>query len=80
MAPEEGDVMKLYVWVDPYAVSYGNSMVFAVARNLREAKKVAKKGKAYAHGKYAKETPEIELGEPTRVVDLPCAEWHIWQE
>ena len=24
--------------------------------------------------------PSAVLGEPTRIVDLPCAEWHEWSE
>ncbi len=81
--------MKLYVWHEPYGVSYGMSMVFAVAPNLREAKKRAARGGVFRFGldfSDEKRFPndqhvrKTELGEPSRVVDLPCAEWHEWSE
>lgn len=73
--------MKLFVWANPYPVSYGNSMVFAVAENLADAKKQARRGKAYWYSEYAQDhIPKARLGKPTRVVELPCAEWHEWQE
>ena len=76
--------MKLYLWADPYQVDYGSSMAFAVAGTLAAAKKQAAKGLAYKYGKYKQDWSPTELaaklGEPTRVVDLPCAEWHEWSE
>ena len=73
--------MKLYVWCDPYSVSYGSSMVFAIAENLRDAKRQAANGKAYAYGEFRQEhVPAVKLGQPHRVVKLPCAEWHEWSE
>lgn len=73
--------MKLFVWCDPYSVSYGSAMVFAVASDVDEARKIAASGECYSFGKYSDGTPpSLVLGEPTRVVDLPCAEWHTWQE
>lgn len=73
--------MKLFVWVDPYPVSYGSSLVFAVASDLEEARKVAKSGGAYAYGRHLQDhSPGVELGEPDRVLPLPCAEWHEWSE
>jgi hypothetical protein len=76
--------MKLYLWAEPYAVNYGSSMVFAVAATLAAAKKQAAKGLVYKYGKYQQDwSPKdiaAKLGEPTRVLDLPCAEWHEWSE
>ncbi len=72
--------MKLFVWADPYKVYYGTAMVFAVAEDLESAKAEAARGEAYAYGKYAEVNPGVALGDPTRIVDLPCAEWHKWQE
>lgn len=73
--------MKLYVWVSPYHVPYGSSLVFAVAENVREARKQASKGPMYSFGEYGQSrNPGVALGEPTRVLALPCAEWHEWQE
>lgn len=74
--------MKLYVWVDPYDVSYGSSLVFAIAGSVEEARLMAAKGNAYAYGKHSQPIPmqASKLKEPTRIVDLPCAEWHEWSE
>ena len=73
--------MKLYVWADPYHVILGSSMVFAVANNLREAKKIAATGRAYSFVHIKDERPQnCPLGKPLRVVKLPCAEWHEWSE
>ena len=76
--------MKLFIWVDPYRVSYGSSMAFAVAETLEDAKKQAASGRTYSYGKYEQDWNPTELGEklgePDRVLDLPCAEWHEWKE
>jgi len=76
--------MKLFVWCDPYQVTYGSAMVFAVAATEATAKKQAAKGLAYKYGKYRQDGSMADLagrlGKPDRVVDLPCAEWHEWSE
>ncbi len=73
--------MKLYVWANPYKVRYGSSMVFAIAESLEAAKQQARHGDGYSYGEFSNAAPtNTELGEPTRVVDLPCAEWHEWSE
>lgn len=79
--------MKLFVWANPYPVSYGSSMVFAVAETLEAARAEILGGNRYSYGEFFDgsgapiPTAQIEkLGEPTRIVDLPCAEWHMWQE
>lgn len=73
--------MKLFIWADVYPVNYGDSMLIVVAETLEEAKTLAKNGTAYSFGIYRAEgIPEVRLGEPTRVVDAPCAEWHAWAE
>lgn len=76
--------MKLFVWVDPYGVSYGSSLLIAAGENVDEAREQAASGKAYVHGKFAnsydprRHTKDLE--EPDRILDLPCAEWHEWSE
>ncbi len=81
--------MKLFLWNNPYSVPYGSSLVFAVAETLEDAKAEVLKGRVCAFGEdYEHRQPteeydwrkEIKLGEPTRVLDLPCAEWHEWSE
>lgn len=73
--------MKLYFWDDPFPVEYGGSMLFVVAESEEQARELARTGKTYSYGVYPERTtPNIELGKPDRVVDLPCAEWHWWSE
>ncbi len=76
--------MKLYVWCDPYNVSYGSSMVFAIAESEEDARIVAENGLVYKYCKYEQSNSygaiAKRLGTPDRVVDVPCAEWHEWSE
>ena len=77
--------MKLFIWADPYQVSCGSSLLIAVAETVEDAKQQAISGKSYCYGQYDKfEGPHHslveKLGEPLRVLDLPCAEWHEWSE
>jgi hypothetical protein len=73
--------MKLYVWSNPYDVSYGCSMVFAIAENVKQARIQASHGRCYIYNEYDNgEPPKFTLGKPLRVVKLPCAEWHEWRE
>ena len=88
--------MRLFVWNNPYRVSYGSSLVFAVAETLEEARAIAQSRAAawYAYGVYPDGSPPYTdnhvsntsresapmLGEPTRIVDIPCSEWHRWEE
>lgn len=73
--------MKLYVWASPYPVPYGSSMVFAIAKSLEAAKKQASIGASFDFGDGpGYQVQNTILGEPTRIVSLPCAEWHAWTE
>lgn len=72
--------LSLYVWVDPYQVGYGSSLFFAIAADVDEARRIAKAAMAYSYGQYEKTIPEIDLGEPSRVLPAPCGEWHEWSE
>ena len=83
-----GDIkvsMKLYIWADPYQVKYGVSMLLAVAESLEQAIAIADSARVYSYVRFESKGKNrsgmaIKLGEPTRVVDLPCAEWHEWCE
>jgi len=57
-------------------------MLVVVAETIEDAKQQAKSGAVYSYGIYKQYSTRetIELGDPTRIVDLPCAEWHEWQE
>lgn len=81
--------MNLYIWHNPYSVSYGMSLCIVAAESLEEAKRKAAKGKRYRHG-YDQKQPDHswarwaaeKLGEPDRVLtgsDIK-AEWHEWSE
>ena len=73
--------MKLYVWVSPYRVPYGSSLVFAIAESEEAAKEQCQRGLVYKYGEYQRAgNPGVPLGKPTRIVDIPCAEWHEWSE
>lgn len=73
--------MKLYVWASPYQVMYGTSGLFVVAEDLDQAKALARNAPRYTFIGYRQGNGvAMELGEPTRIVDLPCAEWHEWSE
>lgn len=77
-------MMKLFVWKEPYGVSWGQSAFFAVAETVEQAREMAKSAPLYSYFSATpdKEEPprDIQLGEPDRVVDLPCAEFHQWCE
>lgn len=73
--------MKLYIWNDPYAVSYGSSYLCVVANSEEEAREVARGTKTLTFGEYEKNCrlPD-DLGPPTRVLETPCAEVIEWSE
>lgn len=74
--------MKLFVWANPYGVSYGTSMVFAVAETEDQAREIIQSAPAYTYAEFSgNNVPRnMVLGPPLRVVDCPCAEWHEWSE
>jgi hypothetical protein len=56
-------------------------MVVAVAATVEEAREIARSAPRYTYGEFHQgDGCDVPLGEPTRVVDLPCAEWHEWAE
>lgn len=82
--------MKLFVWANPYDIDYGSAMCFAVAETEEQAREMLMGGNATAWSfgecedeDLSRPSPTrswITLAGPTRVVDLPCAEWHRWEE
>ena len=67
--------MKACVWINPYKVSYGTSLVIAIANSLPEARKQAAQGKCFHYGEFEYPNPGVELGKPDRVLTTPIAEW-----
>lgn len=73
--------MKLFIWNEPYHINYGSSICYVVADTVEQAREEAKRGILRQFGLGADPAPKnIELGEPTAVRDLPCAEWYEWSE
>ena len=69
----------MFVWVDPINLEYGSSMVVAVAETVEQAREIAQKSPSYLYGNLPGADRNLPvLGEPTRVVDIPCAEWYEW--
>jgi hypothetical protein len=58
-------------------------MVFAIAETVEAAEALCLSRAAKWHT-FGTPTEYYEwtkpLGQPTRIVDLPCAEWHEWSE
>jgi hypothetical protein len=74
--------MKLFVWKEPYGVSYGSSIAYAVANTEEEARKLVESAGVSEYGRYPKPRnfPLDPLGPPDRVLDLPYAEIYEWSE
>lgn len=73
--------MKLYIWDNPISVSYGTSLLFVAANNLREARRLAKKSVSYAYASNnGEQAVDVSKVRPSRVVNLPYAEYHEWSE
>jgi hypothetical protein len=78
--------MKLFVWNDPYGVSYGFSLLIVVAPDVESAKRfAATEGKWFAYGNerlpYDHAQAVVDrLKDPDRIMDIPCAEFHEWSE
>jgi len=74
--------MKMFFWNNPYKVTYGGSVLFAIAETEEAARKLAAhKCVRYTFGdsEQGRDNMKViadKLGPPTRIVDLPCAEWH----
>jgi hypothetical protein len=75
--------MKLYVWNRPYSVSYGGSIVYAVAESEEAARALAAVApiNCYGFGAEPRVGRRLDIsGPPTAVHDLPYAEIYEWSE
>lgn len=77
--------MKLFVWANPYQVKYGTSAFFAVAETVDDARAIARSAPRYSFfacedGAGMANADQLLAGEPTRIIDVPCGEWHEWSE
>jgi len=48
--------MKLFIWCDPYHVPYGQSMFFAVADTVEQAREMAKEAPVYEYFRFEQKT------------------------
>lgn len=72
--------MKLFVWDNPHPIKFGTSICFAAAETVEEAKKVLAASHMHGARWQSSEYFAEKLGNPTRVAELPCGEWHEWSE
>ena len=73
--------MKLFIWDNAYEVSYGGAMVFAVAENVEAAREQLRTTKEAPYGLGdSSEKDTTFLGEPSRIIDYPHAEYWEWQQ
>jgi hypothetical protein len=75
--------MKLYVWNQPYSVSWGGSCLYVLAASLPSARKAARKAIVAAYGGVydgSTVTSLDKLGEPDRIESGPYAEVYEWSE
>lgn len=76
--------MKLYVWNNPYEVSYGGSCLYVIADSLRSARKLTKKALDTGFGMpYCDNSLNgcnVDKIKPSRVHKLPHAEMYSWSE
>lgn len=83
ISPPSDLPLKLYIWSNPYSVSWGSSLLFAIAHSEEDARQIAAKSKRYSYNIYEQDgwdMSKIVLEKPDRVLDVPCAEWHEWEE
>lgn len=83
--------MKMYIWSNPLPGACGitGSALIVVANSLEEAKELGMKAKVHEwadNDAYPLEDfdnkfgQRVDLQQPDRVLDLPCAEYHIFLE
>jgi hypothetical protein len=78
--------VKLYIWNDPYRVSYGGSHVYAIADTLEYARELAcsKYAITMSYGSPSREQKDWSMMNlskaPDQILDLPCAVWDEWSE
>lgn len=67
--------VKLFVWNDPYSVAYGGSCLYVVAETEEQARELAKTATVMRFGfSDGGALGDVKLGEPSRVLNVPCAE------
>ncbi len=74
--------MKLYVWNNPYQVSYGGSCLYVLANDVEEARRLAMTAVDASFGDVHKSPVAVDVSgkEPDRVIEAPYAECFHWEE
>ena len=75
--------MKLFIWNNPYSVSYGGSCLYVLANNLSEARKLALSSQDASFGGPWKEKKvgiDVSKKKPDRIITKPYAEVYHWEE
>ncbi len=74
--------MKVFIWREPYRVSYGSSLAIAVAETVEEAREQLKSAGRSQYGHEPESFGPIDVGsrEPDRVLEAPVAEVYEWSE
>lgn len=73
--------MKVFIWRNPYRVSYGSSLAIAVAETVEEAREKLKNAGRSEYGYEPESFGAVDVArEPDRILDAPCAEVYEWHE
>lgn len=77
--------MNLYVWNNPYPVTYGASVLYVVAESEEQARALAPSAMIRDFGMESRKDAQLQhayhrLGAPDRVLPVPCAEVYEWSE
>lgn len=74
--------MKLFIWNNPYVVTYGSSCLYVLAEDEAAARKVAAERVIQARYGFSSDDAMTlpDLGAPTRIVEGPYAEVFHWEE
>lgn len=77
--------MKLFVWNRPYSVKYGGPCLYVVAETIEQARQAALHAGVEEYGDGGGSFDPVELNkaiaaEPTRILEVPCAEIYQWSE
>lgn len=72
--------MNVYIWNNPYPVSYGSSCLFAIAESEEAARKMVADKLEYGTSSGMMDLANLKLGAPDIVSTLPAAYIYHWSE
>jgi len=76
------DEIKLYIWNQPYQVSYGSSIAYVLARSEDEARNELRAAHVSQYGyRHEEKTTNCYLDKkPDRILSAPFCEIYEWSE